>query len=56
MALDCKKKIQMQQNGGVLKKKIKILFKSLMVFGVAKLYFSSNHKTGGSLYRKTNTQ
>ena len=27
-----------------------------MVFGVAKLYFSSNHKTGGSLYEITNTQ
>ena len=27
-----------------------------MVFGLAKLYFSSNHKTGGSLYGKTNTQ
>ena len=46
----------MQQNGGVLKKKIKILLKNLMVFGVAKLYFSSNHKTGWSFYGKTNTQ
>ena len=45
----------MQQNGG-LKKKIKILLKNLMVFGVEKLYFLFNHKTGGSLYRKTNTQ
>ena len=27
-----------------------------MVFGVEKLYFSSNHKTGGSLNGKTNTQ
>ena len=26
-----------------------------MVFGVAQLYFSSNHKTGGSLYGKANT-
>ena len=46
----------MQQNGGVLKKKVKILLKNLMVFGVAKLYFSSIHKTEGSLYGKTNTQ
>ena len=29
----------MQQNGGVLKKKIKILLKNMMDFGVAKLYF-----------------
>ena len=47
----------MQQNGGFLKKKIKILLKNLMVFGLEKLYFSFNHhKTGGSLYRKTNKQ
>ena len=56
MTLDCKKKIKMQQNCGVLKREIKILHKNLMVFGVAKLYISSNHKTGGSLYGKTNIQ
>ena len=40
-----------------LKKKIKILLKNLMVFDLAKLYFSSNHKTGGSLYgKKVSTQ
>ena len=27
-----------------------------MVFGLTKLYFLSNHKTGRSLYGKTNTQ
>ena len=56
MTLDYKKKIKMQQNGGFLKKKIKILLKNLMVFGLEKLYFSCNHKTGGLLYWKTNTQ
>ena len=45
----------MQQIGGFLKKN-KILLKNLMVFGLEKLYFSFNHKTEGSLYRKTNTQ
>ena len=45
----------MQQNGR-FKKKILILLKNLMVFGLAKLYFSSNHKTGASLYGKTSTQ
>ena len=39
MTLDYKKKIKMQQNGGFLKKKIKILLKNLMVFGLEKLYF-----------------
>ena len=56
MTLDYKKKIKMQQNGGYLKKKIKILLKNLMVFGLEKLCFPVNHKTGVSLYRKTNTQ
>ena len=32
------------------------MLKNLMVFGLEKLYFSFNHKTGESLYRKTNTQ
>ena len=49
MTLDCKKKIEMQQNGEFLKKKNQN-------FGLTKLYFLSNHKTGGSLYGKTNTQ
>ena len=56
ISLDYKKKIRMQQNGGFLRKKIKILLKNLMVFGLEKLYFPFDHKTGGSLYRKTNTQ
>ena len=46
----------MQQNGGFLKKINKILLKNLMVFGLEKLYFSFNHETRGSLFRKTNTQ
>ena len=56
MTVDCKKEIKMQQNGRFLKKQINILLNNLMVFGLAKLYFSSNHKTRGSLYGKTNTQ
>ena len=56
MTLDYKKKIKMQRNGGFLKKKIKILLKNLILFGLEKLYFPFYHKTGGSLYRKTNTQ
>ena len=55
MTLDCKKKILMQQNGG-FKKKNQNLLKNLMVLGLTKLYFLSNHKTGGPLYGKTNTQ
>ena len=39
-----------------LKKKNQNLLKNLMFFGLTKLYFLSNHKTGGSLYGKTNTQ
>ena len=46
----------MQQNGGFLKKKLKFCSKNLTVLGLEKLYFQFNHKTGGSLYRKTNTQ
>ena len=38
------------------KKKYQNLLKNLMVFGLTKLYFLSNHKIGGSLYGKTNTQ
>ena len=55
MTLDCKKKLKCNKMAE-FKKKIKILLKNLMVFGVEKLYFSSNHKTGASLYGKTNTQ
>ena len=36
-------------------KKNQNLLKNLMVFGLTKLYFLSNHKTGGSLHGKTNT-
>ena len=46
----------MQQNGGFLKKKNQNLLKNQIVFGLTKLYFLSNHKTGGPLYGKTNTQ
>ena len=55
MTLDYKKKLKCKKMAD-LKKKIKILLKNLMVFGLEKLYFPFNHKTGGSLYRKTNTQ
>ena len=47
MTLNYLKKIKMQENGGFLKKKKKILLKNLMVFGLEKLYFPFNHKTGG---------
>ena len=40
----------------IFEKKFKISLKNLMIFGLEKLYFPFNHKTGGSLYRKTNTQ
>ena len=40
----------------IFEKKIKILLKNLMVFGLEKLYFSFHHEIGGSLYRRTNTQ
>ena len=55
MTLDYKKKIKMRPNGG-FKKKIKILLKNLMVFGLEKLNFVFNNKTGGSMYRKKNTR
>ena len=55
MTLDCKKQLKCKKWRS-FEKKIKILLKNLLVFGVAKLYFSSNHKIGGSLYGKTNTQ
>ena len=51
MTLDYKKKKKMEQNGG-FEKKIKILLKNLMVFGLEKLYFPFNHVTGESFYRK----
>ena len=50
-----KKKLNATKWRGV-EKKIKILLKNLMVFGLEKLNFPFNHKTGGLLYRKTNTQ
>ena len=50
-----KKKLDETKWRGV-EKKINILLKNLMVFGLDKLNFPFNHKTGGLLYRKTNTQ
>ena len=54
MTLEYKKKLKCNKMAN-FEKKIKILLKNLMVFGLEKLYFPFNHKTGGSLYRKTNT-
>ena len=45
----------MQQNGAFLKKKFNFAKKS-DGFWLGKIKFPFNHKTGGSLYRKTNTQ
>ena len=56
MTLDYKKKFKCNKMADFWEKKLKILLKNLMVFGMEKLYFLFNHKTGGSLYRKTNTQ
>ena len=55
MTLDYKKKLNATK-WRIFEKTIKILLKNLMVFGLEKLYFPFNHKTGGSLYRKKNTQ
>ena len=55
MTFDYKKKLKCNKMAD-FKKKIKILLKNLMVFGLEKLYFLFNHKTGGSLHRKINTQ
>ena len=55
MTFDYKKKIKSNKMADFWKK-IKILVKNLMVFGLEKLYFPFNHKTGESLYRKTNAQ
>ena len=55
MTLDCKKNSNATK-WQIFEIKIKILLKNLMVFGLAKLYFLSNHKTGGKLYGKTSTQ
>ena len=55
MTLDYKKKLKCNKMADFWKK-IKILLKNLMVFGLEKLYFPFNHKTGMPLYRKTNTQ
>ena len=55
MTLDYKKKLKCDQMAH-LKKKIKILLKNLMVFGLEKLNFVFNNKTGGSMYRKKNTR
>ena len=55
MTLDYKKKLKCDQMAH-LKKKIKIVLKNLMVFGLEKLNFVFNNKTGGSMYRKKNTR
>ena len=55
MTLDHKKKLKCNKMADFWKK-IKILLKNLMVLGLEKLYFPFNHKTGASLYGKTNTQ
>ena len=55
MTLDYKKKLKCNKMSDS-RKKIEILLKNLMVFGLEKLYFPFNHKTGRSLYRKTNTK
>ena len=54
MTLDYEKKLKCNKMADL--KKIKVLLKNLMIFGLEKLYFPFNHKTGWSLYRKTNTQ
>ena len=56
MTLDYKQKLKCSKMADFWKKKTKILLKNLMDFGLEKLYFPFNHKTGGSLYRKTNSQ
>ena len=55
MTLDYKKKLKSNKMADFWKK-IKILLENLMVFGLGKLYFPFNYKTGGSLYRIKNTQ
>ena len=55
MTLDYKKNYNATK-WRIFEKKIKILLKNLMVFGLEKLYFLFNYKTGGSLYREMNTQ
>ena len=54
MTLEYKKKLKCNKMAN-FEKKIKILLKNLLFFGLEKLVFPFNHKTGGSLYRKTNT-
>ena len=53
MTLDYIKKLKCNK---IFEKKIKILLNNLMVFGLEKLYFPFNHKTGASLYIKINTK
>ena len=54
MTLDYKQKLKCNKMAD-FRKKITILLKILMVFWPGK-NFPFNHKTGGSWYRKTNTQ
>ena len=55
MTLDYKTKLKCNKMADFWKK-IKILLQNLMVFGLEKLYFPFNHKTGRFVYRKTNAQ
>ena len=55
MTLDYIKKLKCNKMADFWKK-IKILLKNRMVFGLEKLYFPFNHKTERSLYKKINTQ
>ena len=50
------KKIEMQQNGGFLKKKLKFCSKIWWFLAWKNYIYHSIIKLGGSLYRKTNTQ
>ena len=51
MTLDCEKKLKCNKMADFWKKNQNLL-KNLMVVGLTKLYFLSNHKTGGSFYEK----
>ena len=55
MTLNCKKKLKCNKMADFWKRNQNLL-KNLVLFGLTKLYFLSNHKTGGSLYGKTNIQ
>ena len=55
MTLDYKKKLKCNKMAHFWKKKFNFAKKS-DGFWLGKIKFPFNHKTGGSLYRKTNTQ